>query len=116
MSFNLLATGRVAALVAGAARAGTLAAATASARGVQSGEGLTKESLDAGLVLSNFNEAPVGFACHGIDVFLAEIADVVRLFELLDRPWIRIGLDVVAADRVDVVIRAMNRLDLTLSP
>jgi hypothetical protein len=60
------------------------------------------------------NQLPVRFARHRIGIALPQIAHIVRLFQLFNRAWIMLILDVIPSNRLHILVTAMDRLNLLI--
>ena len=59
---------------------------------------------------------PVRLARHRISVALPQVANIVRLLKLLDRPGIVLILAIVDLQRAHILVAAMHRFNLPLAP
>ncbi len=73
--------------------------------------GSPKKVFDGGLVLADGDDGEVVLAGDGVGVALAEEADVVGVFELVERAGVAAELAVVELDGADVLVAAVDGFD-----
>ncbi len=93
---------------------GALQAAGVQAAG-EAGEVLAEKALDGSLVFADVDQPPVVLAGERVEVFFAQEALVVGLFQLLDRAGIVLELLIVDADGAGVLLGAVLSFELAVA-